>query len=412
MVELLGSLWPLLLLMYVPSLLATVMRIVITRALRRLDESHPDDLEHTAGTWLAHELARLGLGDRVKTIVTDKEAKLSLDAYHPFHGVIQLSADTHFKRDPMHWAIAAHELGHARFHLGWPVLARIIITALYIKRALIPTGVALVLGNIAFALPHLTSIAFALFVISVGLHLFVLLDELVASAYAMQSLRASPTFSSKHMRSADRMLALAFATYLFGFATRLLLLSQWHLVEQLTRHALVPPLATLTTFGFVLAAIVSTVLVVAVLWRIVKRYLDPIGLVNTIGVIAELLAKPALIVLVLLIWNVRADVGYAWNVILALITIQPYFVIMLMLPIILIDIFVVERFARQLVVDITHRTSQLIRDYEAGRAERRVGNLAIADVINKWRTSPPLEHRMLHVLHYSYLPLLITFWLS
>jgi len=401
-----------LLLVYVPSLATTVMRIAITRSLRRLDESHPDDMPLTAGEWLAKEIARLGLQGRVRTVVTDDDAKLSLDAYHPFQGVIQLSAETHFKRDPMHWAIAAHELGHARFHINWPWLGRVTIAALFIKRTLIATAVALLMGNVVFALPHVTDISLVLFATCIALHGFVLGDELIASMYALDMLRATPGFGPSHVRSARRALALAFSTYAIGFLSRALLLAQWPLVAALTRTPMVPPVATLTVLGTVLAAALSLVLAIAALTRVLAKLVRLPDRVLTIGVIAIMLTKPALFALILLVWNTHADPSFAAWVMLALLTVQGYFVFVLMLPMILMDVFVLHRFTKKLVVDITHRTAELRRDFEAGKAERKVGNLAIAELLEKAQTSPPLEHRLLQVLHLSYVPLLLWVWLT
>lgn len=412
LIDLLRTWWPVLLLVYVPSLVSTVLRIAITRSLRRLDESHPDDMPLTAGEWLAREIDRLGLRGRVRTVVTDGDAKLSLDAYHPFHGVIQLSAETHFKRDPMYWAIAAHELGHARFHIASPRLGRVTIAALFIKRTLIATAVALVIGNVAFALPHVTDIALVLFAVCVALQGFVLGDELIASMYAMDMLRATPGFGPSHVRSARRVLALAFSTYAVSFLARALLLLQWPLVVALTRDAMVPPLATLTTLGTVLAAALSLVLIVAALTRVLAKLVKLPDRVLMVGVVAMLLAKPALFALLLLVWNTHADPSFAGWVMLALIPVQGYFVLVLMLPMILLDLFVLHRFTTKWVVDVTHRTAQLLRDYEAGKPQRKVGNLAIAELLEKAQTSPPLEHRLLQVLRLSYIPLLIAFWLA
>jgi Zn-dependent membrane protease YugP len=412
LLELLRTWWPVLLLVYVPSLVRTVMRIAITRSLRRLDESHPDDMPLTAGEWLAREIGRLGLQWRVRTVVTDDDAKLSLDAYHPFQGVIQLSAETHFKRDPMHWAIAAHELGHARFHITWPRLGRVTIAALFIKRTLIATAVALVIGNVAFAQPHITDVALVLFATCVPLHGFVLGDELIASMYAMDMLRATPGFGPSHVRSARRMLGLAFLTYAVGFLSRALLLMQWPLVVELTRDPMVPPVATLTTFGTVLAAALSIVLVVAALTRVLAKLVRLPDRVLTVGAIAILVAKPALFALLLLVWNTHADPHFAWWVMLALLPVQGYFVLALMMPMLLVDVFVLDQFTKKWIVDITHRTTQLLRDYEAGKTQRKVGNLAIAELLEKAQTSPPLEHRLLQVLHLSYIPLLIAVWLA
>jgi hypothetical protein len=45
-------------------------------------------------------------------------------------------------------------------------------------------------------------------------------------------------------------------------------------------------------------------------------------------------------------------------------------------------------------------------------SQRKVGNLAIAELLERAQTSPPLEHRLLQVLHLSYIPLLIAVWLA
>jgi Zn-dependent membrane protease YugP len=412
LIDLLRTWWPVLLLVYLPSLVRTIMRVAITRSLRRLDESHPDDMPLTAGEWLAREIDQLRLRWRVRTVVTDDDSKRSFDAYYPFHGVIQLSAETHFKRDPMHWAIAAHELGHARFHITWPRVGRVTIAALYIKRTLIATAVALVLGNVAFALPHVTDVALVMLAVCVALHGFVLGDELIASLYAMEMLRATPGFGPSHVRSARRMLALAFSTYAIAFLSRALLLTQWPLVVELTRDAMVPPLAALTTLGTVLAAVLSLVLVVASLTRVLGEIVRLPDRVMNIGVTAILLTKPAVCALLLLVWNTSADPTFVWCVMLALIPVQAYFVVALMLPLGLLDVFLLDRWAKKWVVDITHRTAQLARDYEAGKAERKVGNRTIAELIERAQLLPPLEHRLLQVLHFSSLPLLIAFWLA
>jgi len=412
LLDLLRTWWPVLLLVYVPSLVRTVMRIAITRSLRRLDESHPDDMPLTAGEWLAREIARLGLQWRVRTAVTDDDAKLSLDAYHPFQGVIQLSAETHFKRDPMHWAIAAHELGHARFHVAWPRLGRVTIAALFLKRTLVALAVALVIGNVAFALPHVTDAALVVLAACIVLHGFVLGDELIASAYAMDMLRATPGFGPSHVRSARRLLALAFSTYAVGFLSRALLLTQWPLVMALTRDAMVPPVASLTALGTALAAALSIVLAAAALTRVLVKLVKLPDRALMVGAVSTLLARPALFALLLLVWNTHAEPRFAWWVMLALIPVQGYFVLALMVPMLLVDLLVLHRFAKRWVVDITHRTAQLLRDYEAGKAQRKVGNLAIAELLERAQTSPPLEHRLLQVLHLSYIPLLVAVWLA
>jgi hypothetical protein len=172
---------------------------------------------------------------------------------------------------------------------------------------------------------------------------------------------------------------------------------------------MVPPLATLTTFGTVLAATLSIILAIAVLMRVIGKAIKLPARLATIGGLAMMLARPALFGLLLLVWN--TGIAPIW-VIVALVLVQHYFVFALVLPGTLVDVFLIQRFVKKLYVDVTHRTWQLTRDYEAGKAQRKVGNLAIADLIEKAQTSPPLEHRLFELLHLAYIPLLIALWLS
>lgn len=191
-----------------------------------------------------------------------------------------------------------------------------------------------------------------------------------------------------------------------------MLLTQWPLVVELTRDAMVPPFATLTAFGTALAVALSLVLVVAALTRVLAKLIRLPDRALTVGVVAMLLANPALVGLLLLVWNTHADPSFAWWVMLALVPVQSYFVAALMLPMALVDGFVLNRFAKRWIVDATHRTAELLRDFAAGKEQRKVGNRAIAELIGKAETSPPLEHRLLQVLHLSYIPLLLAVWLA
>ena len=130
------------------------------------------------------------------------------------------------------------------------------------------------------------------------------------------------------------------------------------------------------------------------------------------GAITMILRKAAVIGLVLLVWNMRGDAHYAYWVMLALIPVQGVLVFVLMLPMLIVDLLVFDRFTRKLVVDITHRTSEFGRDHAAGKAQRMVGNVLIKDLIDKTEMSPPLEWKVVKVLHYSWLPLLIAFWFA
>ena len=252
-----------------------------------------------------------------------------------------------------------------------------------------------------------------LFAACVALHGFVLGDELIASLYAMEMLREMPGFEESHVRSARRTLALAFSSYAVGFLARALLLTQWPLVVELTRDAMVPPFATLTAFGTVLAAALSVVLVVGALTRVLAKHVKVPDRVLTVGVIAMLLANPAVVALLLLVWNTHADPSFgvvgdaraapgarllrgradAADGPRGRVRAQP----------------VHEEVDRR-----RHASLGAAPGATTPRARRsaRVGNLAIAELIAKAETSPPLEHRLLQVLHLSYIPLLIVVWLA
>jgi Zn-dependent membrane protease YugP len=409
--ELIRTWWPVLLLVWLPGAIQTVMSAIITRAFRRLDESHPDDLPLTAGEWLQREIHRLGLGGRLSHIVTDAAGMASLDAYHPEHGVIQLTADTHFKRDPMHWAIAAHELGHARFKVALPVFGRFIVAMVYVKRGLVAVALALVFGNALFALPHVTDLALHLFQAALALQLLVLLDESIASTLALRSLRASPEVRPSHMRSARTVLALAFSTYAIGFATRAAMLTQWHHVVDHTKVPAVPPLYHPTTLGMVLAGIATVMATLYALNRIYLAFRRD-GTVPKREAAHSFMFQCALLLFVYLVWNHRADVQWARYVMAAIVPISGWFIAVLSLPGAIFDLVLFDRIAKKFVVDPTDRTKELRRDHEAGKDQRYAGNVAFTKLIERSDAVPRFERRVRELCRLCYVPLVIAFWLS
>ena len=358
----------------------------------------------TAGEWLAQEIARLGLHFSVTPIVTDQKAAASIDAYHPHDRVIQLRADTHFKRDPMHWAIAAHELGHARFRLTWPRLGRAIAASPFIKRTIIGAAIALGVGNVMFALPGITDASFALFVAAAVLHQLVLLDEAAASTLALESLRATVGIQPRHLRHARIALTLAFSTYAISFLVHLALLTQWHLVELDTATPAVPPTTTLTTLGTI-AALFATLIAALSAWRRVRPPEDP----TPTDTLLHFGGQLAVFGFVCLVWNHHATSTWAYFVIAALFPISHLFTLVLALPGALLDSFIFARVARRFAVDPTHRTAELERDHRAGEAARTAGNAAFAQLLQRVPSASP---RVLHVLRLSYVPLVVAYWLS
>jgi len=402
----LSAWWPVCVLVYVPNLVRTAAMILFMRGARRLDAANPDDLPHTAGEWLALEIDRLGLAGKLRTIVTDAEAKISIDAFHPLHRTIQLTSNTHFKRDAVQWAIAAHELGHARFWLGWPLVARAIIASRYLRNWLVTLGLGIAYGNVLYALPGATAFAFWCLAAAAALQIMRLVDEGVASMLAVRSLRASPALGSHHLRAARGALALAFMTYALAAIAYASLLTQWRLIEQLTAVPLVPPTATLTPLGLVGAACATIVLaafaVICVTTVVRRRVVMP----GVFVVVWQL----ALAGFIWLVWNHSADPTYARFAMLAITQVVGLVIAALMLPMAVVDGVLLDRFTKRLAVDYTHETAELRRDRGAGHQLMREGNAAFAKLIERGRTPPMLEQRLRLITWLSYVPLVIAFW--
>lgn len=401
MIKLIAALWPLLLLFWAVSVAGSIAQILFNRGFRRIDVDHADDLPMTAGEWLEHALTRFGLSWRIRKIVTDKSGAYSLDCYHPYHHTIQLSAETYFKRDPAHWAIAAHELGHAMFK---PV--RVFSAIRQIKRAVTSVAIGLTVGNFIYALPGITELAFKLFVTVAVLHAFVLIGEFAASRWALKTLRAEPGFGRTHMRSARRTLTLAFATYLFSFASYLVLLTQWHVIEAVSRVPHVLPTAVFTTLHWVVAAVASAVLVYYAgfqMWRTVRPGR---------GWVSRLAGTLALITLVALVWDLRADPRFALCVMLAGMPLASYFLMLVVVPIYIVEAFTIDPLLRRFRVEPTHLTAEFRRDRYAGSEQLKLGNAMLKRLTQEYADTPYLGDWLHTIIRIAFIPLLIALWLA
>lgn len=411
MIDLWRTWWPVILLMYVPNLVQSVMMIVVTRGFRGIDESHPDDLPQTAGDWVVGEIARLGFAEQIHVITTDPATHQARDAYHVKHATIQLSPETYFKRDPMHWAIAAHELGHAQFRIKMPLIGELLIAFRIVSSFVVAVGIALALCNTVFALPGVTELAFKLLVAGALMHLGVLIDEAVASLLAMRSLGASNHYAFTHLRSARKVLALAYSTYLVSFITAVLLLTQWWRLAELSLTPAVPPTAALTTLGTIAAIIMSAYVALYCLTRAVA-VVSPLRMAEK--PLLKVTFEAALVVFVLLVWNARADADYAYRVILAVIPISGWFLAVFMLPTAVVGAFL-QGYLKRWRVDPTERTEEFRRDHSAaeGMVARKRGTQALTALIERSHdVYPKYGLRMVALLRLTPVPLLIAYWLG
>jgi Zn-dependent membrane protease YugP len=402
----LSNWWWIAVLLYVPSVARSLAMIAYMRGAHRLDAAIPDDLPFTAGEWLAREIDRLGLSGRVRSIVSDGMRR---NAFHPRSSVIQLHADTHFKRDAVQWATAAHELGHAQFWLRHPRLAAWLHRGEIVCYVLAIAGAGIAIGNALFALPGATQLAFRLLAAAAILQLARLGTEAHASILGMRSLRASPLLDSRHLRSSRGAMILAFGTYFAGAAARALLLTQWRLVERISAVPRVPPVEALTSFGFVVAAALTLVLAAIVVVHVAALILSrktpfAIELANLVGTIRAF----AVAGFIYLVWNDRADATHAHLVMLAATQAIGVVITVLGLPLVMVDSLVLAPIVKRAVaLGGVHQTAELERDRRAGRELVDEGNDAV-----KALHDGSFASRVWVLAQLAFVPLVIAFWAS
>jgi Zn-dependent membrane protease YugP len=395
----LATWWPVLLLIHLPNIALVVATTAYTRVKHRLDHAVPDTLPQTAGQWLDAELAAIGLASRVTAIPADK----SLNAYFIAAHTIVLDKQTYFKRDPVYWAIAAHELGHAQFKVTRPKLAVAFELGDRIKGALTTLGLGLALGNMLFALPGVTTAAFVCLTVALVFCGLDLADEIVASRFAMRALRKSAALTPTHLVSARTTLMFALLTYMTAFAALAVLLTQWHVVVHMTSPHV--GTSTLTAFGhgaLVVASAIGFAFPFAMLGS--KRLRGLLGFISMVTVLSWIVAFPTL---VWLMWDLRGGTTYAWCVLLAFLPLAPAVVALVKLP-----LAVVVRYFRHLGSMLEGpgiESSDVYRaDLQAGTLAMHAGNAAYERMRKTLGARPIRALTLLYVL--LYLPLLCAYW--
>jgi Zn-dependent membrane protease YugP len=375
--ELLLAYWPVLLLLYAPRLAQLISVVIAERTQSTLDHRIPDEMPKTAGEWLERELLRLRIG--VRAVVTDQHT----DAYRPRDKIIQLRDTTSFKADPVYWATAAHELGHAHNRVRFPLVGALRTLSVLLTIPLLAAGVALVAGHVLYAIPVAGTLAFACFAIAAALPVFVLVDEALASIYAYRRLRVE---GAAHVRPIRAVLVTAFATYFVTHASYALLLTQWSLLETLAHPV---QHATLTTLGWIFAVVLAAASAAAFVLKDGALRWVPITL------------------LVLLVWDV-VDPAYAWCVIAALAASWRVWYRVAHLPAAL-PYGLVAMFAKRFEGPGVEQTTRFLVKRDLGRRAIESGNAMIEHLRARWRDST--WHHVASWTRLGYLPLLVVIWL-
>lgn len=249
---------PLVLLVFLGSLVPVVVRALYWGAHKRLDAAHPDDLPLPAGRWLEEEVSRRGLDLRVLVAPSKEDG---VDAFIPSAGIITLTQTSYVKKDPAYWGGAAHELGHALVRRRSRALDFLLTTSRVCGFWLRDVAHYLILTNILFASRVMNEVAFAAATVGAALYVVVLVEEVAASAIALRILRGDPRIDRVAWRSARSALVWAFVTYLGGFAGQLILLAERDfVVAKIEQHRHFVPAPPPGSASLVIAGVLSIVL--------------------------------------------------------------------------------------------------------------------------------------------------------
>ena len=371
-----------------------------------LDHRIPDDLKQSAGQWLATKIDQLGLTGQISVRVTSHAAH-ARNAFHVARGVIQLTEETSCKHDPAFWATAAHELGHARMRLAWPGWTACARIAELVKWLLVKLGIGIAAGNVLFALPHATHVAYVMLVAALALHGIELIDEVVASASAMRMLRDEPALTELHLRVARSALSAAFMTYLAPFLAYGALLTQWWLVERLTAVPRVPS-GGVTVIGFVIAAIASAYIVLFAVTHVMAALRASTVLVYTSTLLSAAWAI-AIAALIAIGWDRHAGASHAWAVMLACAEIHVLVRLALELPMDL-AMLPLTRWAQRRDRGI-EKSATFWTAKAAAAGDVEAGDRWAAGVLAEDAGRVTLARRIWELRRLLVVPLLISFWL-
>lgn len=411
--------WPFLLLVYLPRLTKMTAHAWAVVMQHRLDRYFPDELPMTAGEWLKQVLPRTGLG-HVQVVTTSKD--IDTDGFHPHQHVIQLSQGTYFKRDPIFWGIAAHELGHAFLHSRRPLLIGFLLGARWVKWMLASFGLGIAAGNVLYAMPEATRLAFYCLALAVVFDVFTLIEEAAASIVADGVLRRDGAIANHHLRGARQFLLVALSTYLATFLCHAILLSQWPRLVELTGSGrfdgVAPPLAGWRWVVIALASVVLILQAAMVLKRVFvptrgHRVVDKTIIYPEGGFyfLVRMLASLGLLALLALVWDQATYSWFWWCVLLAFIPALGSITRLLGLPFIVLYLYVrvlhtrvIARFGRVI------QTAEYLAAQKEGRHEARRGDAFLAEIVAATLDNPPWSRRLASLARLFYLPLLVAYW--
>jgi Zn-dependent membrane protease YugP len=239
-----------------------------------VDWRHPDTLPLTAGAWLREQIARFGLPVRV---LPQPQPKSARSYFSSARGAIVLAQLVFYKPDPGAWAIAAHELGHARVHQRLPRLAALLLAMRRWPSVLTAASIILVGVNLLYGSPVVNGCALGLLVAALALVLAEILDEALASRDALRLLDEDGRLDGGARRSARFAMGAALATYAAAAIGTAGAIASFGWVRAIVEARRFAPGAPLDFFGMSLAFAGTVFIVVRLGYAVARRGEKPLG---------------------------------------------------------------------------------------------------------------------------------------
>ena len=202
-----------------PTLLSVVGLVAHQRGKYRRRGSW---LPQPAGPWLEEQVRRLGV-----PVTVEIHAREGMDAYVPGVGAIGLSQQTWGGCRPGHWAIAAHELGHALNMRLHPFVAQLLPTARLAQHHLWRAFCAALCCAALLRDPALLAPSFGLLVGSVLVSMVVCADELGASVHGFHLLQADQRVRGRDRWIIGSSMVSAGWVYALALAGQMVVLACW-----------------------------------------------------------------------------------------------------------------------------------------------------------------------------------------
>jgi Zn-dependent membrane protease YugP len=400
--------WPILVLLLLPRLAQAAAVLWARRLAAVLDRRIPDELPHTAGEWLRLRLAQLR--EPAQAIVTDLQG----NAYRPGAELIQLRDTTYFKADPVHWASAAHELGHARVRRAAPWLGHLRTCAVALGGPLTAAGVGLAFGHLVYGVPDASAPALACLALALATRAPVLVDELAASAIALRELHRSDAIDFVHLRAARRVLAAFLGTYVVTYASYGLALAQWDgAVAAVAADRGPAGPAPAAGLHLALAAVLSALVVGGAGLRAVYALAPGAIAARTARSTALQLAASSWssVAFVAVAWDRWPGEAYAWCAIAAVAASAPAWIALLdALPAIATRLVLVA--AGPLAGGGVDATARYLRAREVGAGDVKRGNARLAQLIYDGVRRPPWQTRVGALAGLGTVPLALAYWIG